>query len=317
MDLKRACIGVLMGGLSPEREVSLRSGTNVYEALKRRNYHAKKLLFDHPDELIEQLTSVDVVFSCLHGGAGEDGTLQLLLELLGIPYTGSGPLACALSMNKLAAKRAFKEAKLSIAPHLEYRGEPWEEWAARVEGELGLPVVVKPISEGSSLGVRIVSSKEELIEGSQATQREYGSLFVERYIKGKEITAGILRIKGEDRPLPLIELKAEREFYDYKAKYTPGLTEFIIPAELDDRTTKRIQSLSLKAHKTLGCFGYSRVDLRVTPQGEPYLLEVNTLPGMTETSDLPKAAEAYGIPFDELVEYMLETASKDQTIPIG
>jgi len=315
MDLKRARIGVLMGGLSAEREVSLRSGANVYEALKRRNYHIKKLIFDDPDKLIEQLTGVDVVFNCLHGGAGEDGTVQLLLELLGIPYTGSGPLASALAMDKLAAKRAFNEAKLPTAAHLEYRGEEWEQWTERVEGALGFPCVVKPRRQGSTLGVHIAKDPRQLVEASRKTKEEFHEFFVEKYVPGVEITTGILRVEGEERALVPIELRPKRAFYDYKAKYTPGLTEFIIPAELDEKTTRRVQKLSLKAHKTLGCLGFSRVDLRVTPEGEPYLLEVNTLPGMTETSDLPKAAEAHGIPFDELVEYMLETASsKDQTI---
>jgi D-alanine-D-alanine ligase len=313
MDLKRKRIGVLMGGLSAEREVSLRSGANVHEALKRRGYDAAELVFDDPNTLIDQITSVDVVFNCLHGGTGEDGTVQLLLELLNRPYTGSGPLACALAMDKLAAKREFHRAGLPTAPHVEARPqddseEAWQRWTKLVEQELGFPCVVKPVREGSSVGVRIAQNEEELIEAARATQREYGNFFVEKFIPGKEITAGILRLEGQDRALPLIELRAKRQFYDYQAKYTPGLTEFVIPARLDEETTRRVQELSLKAHHALGCFGYSRVDLRVTPQGEPYVLEVNTIPGMTETSDLPKAAEAAGISFDELVEHMLKTA---------
>jgi D-alanine-D-alanine ligase len=305
---KHKRIGVLMGGLSAEREVSLRSGENVYEALKRRGYHAARLIFDDADQIVEQLMSVDVVFNCLHGGVGEDGTIQLLLELLNRPYTGSRPLACALAMDKLAAKREFQRAGLPTPPHVEHRGEGWEEWARVVADKLGFPCVVKPVREGSSVGVHIVQNTAELIEAAQATQREYGELFVEGFIEGKEITAGILRIDGEDRALSLIELRAKGQFYDYQAKYTPGLTEFVIPARLDEETTERVQELSLKAHQALGCFGYSRVDLRVTPEGEPFVLEVNTIPGMTETSDLPKAAAAAGIPFDELVERMLETA---------
>jgi len=306
--LKRARIGVLMGGLSPEREVSLRSGENVYEALVRRGYRAQKLVVDEPDELIERLSDIEVAFLCLHGGAGEDGTLQLLLELLEIPYTGSGPLASALAMDKLAAKQAFKEAKLPTAPHLEYRGEEWERWAERVEGALGFPCVVKPRREGSTLGVHIAKDPRQLIEASRKTKEEFHEFFVEQYVPGAEITTGILRVEGEERALVPIELRPKRAFYDYQAKYTPGLTEFIIPAELDEKTLRRVQELSLRAHQALGCFGFSRVDLRVTPQGEAFLLEVNTLPGMTETSDLPKSAEAAGIPFDELVELMLQTA---------
>jgi D-alanine-D-alanine ligase len=305
---QRKRIGVLMGGLSAEREVSLRSGENVYQALKCRGYHAERLVFDDPDRLVEQITSVDAVFNCLHGGIGEDGTIQVLLELLNRPYTGSGPLACALALDKLAAKREFHRAGLPTPLHVEHHAEGWEEWARAVTDELGLPCVVKPVREGSSVGVRIVQDAQELIEAAQATRREYGELFAEEFIPGKEITAGVLRIHGEDRALPLIELRAKGQFYDYRAKYTPGMTEFVIPARLDEETTKRVQELSLRAHQALGCFGFSRVDLRVTPEGEPYVLEVNTIPGMTETSDLPKAAAAAGISFDDLVERMLKTA---------
>jgi D-alanine-D-alanine ligase len=308
MELKRARVGVLMGGLSAEREVSLRSGENVYQALVRRGYQAERVVIDDPDELFDRLTGIEVAFLCLHGGIGEDGTIQLLLELMGIPYTGSGPLASALAMDKLAAKKAFKKARLPTALHLEYRGESWDEWAERVSKGLGFPCVIKPLREGSTLGVHIVQDAEGLIKASKETQKKYREFFVERYIPGVEVTTGTLRVEGEERALIPIELRPKSSFYDYKAKYTPGMTEFIIPADLDEKTLKRVQELTLKAHKALGCFGFSRVDLRVTAEGEIFLLEVNTLPGMTETSDLPKSAAAAGISFDELVELMLQTA---------
>ncbi len=297
-----------MGGLSPEREVSLKSGQNVYEALRRLGYRVHPFVLDHPDQIIPALSQIDIAFLCLHGGIGEDGTLQALLEVLEIPYVGSGVLASALAMNKPHAKRIFVSYNLPTAPWIEYAGEPWPTWGERVATELGFPCVVKPMREGSSVGVRIVHAPEELIPACQATQSEFGDFFVEKFIPGKEITAGILRIDSADRALPLIELRPRREFYDYTAKYIPGECEFIIPAELDAQTTARVQQLALQAHKVLGCFGFSRVDLRVTPQNEPYLLEVNTLPGMTNTSDLPKAAAAMGIEFDDLVERMLLTA---------
>ncbi len=306
--MKRKRIGVLMGGISPEREVSLKSGQNVYEALRRRGYRAYALVLDTPDQIIPALAGIDIAFLCLHGGIGEDGTIQALLEILGIPYVGSGVLACALAMNKLQAKRIFVSQKLPTAVWVEYTEELWPDWQERVSAQIGFPCVVKPVREGSSIGVHIVHTAAELIPACQATQSEFGEFFVERFIPGKEITAGILRIDGVDRALPLIELRPHREFYDYIAKYTPGECEFIIPAELDAETTARVQELALHAHRALGCFGFSRVDLRVTPQNEPYLLEVNTLPGMTETSDLPKAAAAMGIEFDDLVERMLLTA---------
>ncbi len=308
MDLKRKQIGVLMGGLSPERQVSLWSGQNVCDALLRRGYRAKAHVLDETDQIIPALSEMDVAFICLHGGIGEDGTLQALLEVLGIPYVGSGVLACALAMNKLQAKRIFVSQKLPTAPWIEYNSELWPNWQDRAATEIGFPCVVKPIAEGSSVGVHIVHTPAELIPACQATQEAFGDFFVEKFVPGKEITAGVLRIDGEDCALPLIELRPHREFYDYIAKYTPGECDFITPADLDVETTLSVQEVALKAHRVLGCFGFSRVDLRVTPENEPYILEVNTLPGMTNTSDLPKAAAALGIAFDELVEQMLLTA---------
>ena len=308
MELKRKKIGILMGGLSAERDVSLRSGHNVYEALLRKGYKAIKIQLDSTDQIIPNLGKIDIVFSCLHGGIGEDGTLHALFEILEFPYVGSGVLACALAMNKLQTKRIFTSQGLRTAPWVEYQGQSWDEWNARVLDEIKIPCVVKPVAEGSSLGVRIIRDENKLVEACQATQSEYGNFFVEKFIAGKEITTGILRIDGEDKALPLIELKPKREFYDYIAKYTPGMTEFIIPANLDATKTQQIQEMCLRAHQALGCFGFSRVDLRLDEDGEPYLLEVNTLPGMTDTSDLPMAAKASGIGFDELVEKMLYTA---------
>jgi D-alanine-D-alanine ligase len=308
MDLKRKKIGVLMGGLSAEREVSLRSGHNVYEALVRKNYKALKIQLDAADEIIPSLGQIDMAFSCLHGGIGEDGTLHALFDILEFPYVGSGVLACALAMNKLQAKRIFNSQGLRTAPWLEYQNQAWNEWKTRVLDEIGIPCVVKPVAEGSSLGVRLIRDSNKLIEACQATQNEYPDFFVEKFIAGQEITAGILRIDGEDQALPLIELRPKREFYDYIAKYTPGMTEFIVPAGLDIKKTEHIREMSLRAHQALGCFGFSRVDLRLAEDGEPYLLEVNTLPGMTDTSDLPMAAKAAGIGFDDLVEKMLHTA---------
>jgi D-alanine-D-alanine ligase len=317
MDLQRKKIGVLMGGLSGEREVSLSSGEQVYQALIRKGYQAMKVEISDADQLVSQLTQIQVAFICLHGGFGEDGTLQLLLELLNIPYVGSRPLACALAMDKLAAKRAFQSAGLPTASWLEYRREPWAVWSERVKKTTGFPCVVKPIREGSSLGVQIIRSAEGLIPACAATKRKYREFFVESYIPDKEITAGILQIDGEDHVLPLLELRPKREFYDYEAKYTPGLTEFIVPAGLNDETTRRVQEIALKAYQTLGCGGFARVDLRVTMQNEVSLLEINTYPGMTPTSDLPQMAEAAGISFDELVERMLQTATGKLKIPVG
>ncbi len=298
-----------MGGLSAEREVSLASGRNVEQALTAQGYATDAIVLDDPDGLVDQLSEIDVVFNCLHGGKGEDGTLQLLFELLERPYTGSGPLASAWAIDKLASKREFSRIGLATPGHVELpESQDWSEWEARVSREIGYPCVVKPVREGSSLGVRIVPSPEELVEAAQATQAEYGELFAERFIDGREITAGVLRVDGEDRALPLVEMRAKTEFYDYEAKYTPGMTAFIVPADLTEDATNRAQQAALEAHQALGCFGVSRVDMRVTPDGTPQVLEVNTVPGMTATSDLPQAAEADGISVERLVELMLQSS---------
>ena len=306
LNLREERIGVLMGGPSGEREVSLRSGENVYRALKKRGYNATKVEISSADELIPQLAEIDLAFICFHGGWGEDGTIQALLDVLRKPYTGSPALASRMAMDKLLAKEAFTKAGIPTPPWMGYGDAP--AWPEEVEAELGYPVVVKPRAEGSSLGVRIVRSHEELEDAIHATEEKFDDLYVERFIPGKEVTAGILRWEGADRALPLIELRPKPEFYNYEAKYTPGATEFIIPAELDDETTEKARELALAAHRALGCFGFSRADLRVTGDGGVYILEVNTVPGMTATSDLPKAAEAAGIPFEDLVQYMLKTA---------
>lgn len=307
VNLKCQRIGVLMGGLSGERTVSLRSGHNIYKALRRQGYRAVKVEISSENDLITGLEGIDIAFICLHGGPGEDGTIQALLEILDIPYTGSPISASALALNKLKAKAAFASAGLCTPPYLEYNGNP-QRWREEIEEKIGYPFVVKPVAKGSSLGVSIVENHSQFEQVWATAQIEYGEFFVEKFIPGKEITTGILRIENEDRVLPLIELRPKLDFYNYQAKYIPGATEFIIPAKLDDKITERAKEVSLRAHQALGCFGFSRVDLRVTPEGEPYLLEVNTIPGMTETSDLPKAAKAAGVNFEKLVEYMLKTA---------
>ncbi len=311
MDHTQARIGVLMGGLSGEREVSLASGRHVQSALASCGYRVAPIVLDDPDDVVAQLSEVDLVFNCLHGGTGEDGTLQLLFELLERPYTGSGPLGCAWAMDKLAAKQEFSRIGLATPGYVEHRHEQdWSEWEARVSRELGYPCVVKPTREGSSLGVHIVPGPEALVEAAHAVQAAYGELFAERFMDGREITAGVLRVDGEDRALPLVEMRTETQFYDYEAKYTPGMTEFVVPAELSDNTTERCQEAALAAHQALGCFGFSRVDMRVDPNGTPQVLEVNTVPGMTATSDLPQAAEADGLSREQLVDRMLQSATE-------
>lgn len=320
MNAKGKNIGVLMGGWNGEREVSLASGQNVLSALQAKGYRAQALPLGKPDDLLPALERVEVVFNCLHGGVGEDGTLQALLDLIGVPYTGSGMLACALAMDKIQAKRAFQQVGLHTPGYV--TGTRWQDpsfdrWLEETLAALELPLVVKPAGEGSSLGVQIVKAAAALAQACRSVSEAFGPYLVEQYIPGKEITAGVLHLDGQATVLPLLELRPQRGFYDYEAKYTQGLTEFIVPATLDAALTQRVQQAALNAHEGLGCAGYSRVDFRVADEGIPYVLEVNTSPGMTNTSDLPQVAAAAGIGFNDLVEQMLLTALTSPQKPKG
>lgn len=317
MDWKNINIGVLMGGWSAEREVSLNSGQNVFDALISRGYQAVALDVVNPDDLLPALVDVDIVFNCLHGGMGEDGTLHALFDVIGIPYTGSPMLACALAMDKVRSKQAFQHARLIVPEFVQGispKQKNFTKWCKETLDQLSLPVVVKPVREGSSVGVHIIRDPADFGPACLSVAREYEHYMVETFIEGKEITAGILHYNGQAQALPLLELRPKRNFYDYQAKYTPGMTEFIIPATLDDATTKQVQTDALKAFEALDCHGFARVDFRVSEQNECFVLEVNTLPGMTNTSDLPQMAEAAGISFELLVEYILKTADKPSQI---
>ncbi len=313
MTWKNLSIGVLMGGWSAEREVSLNSGNNVLSALISNGYQAVPLDVKDQNELLPALVDIDVVFNCLHGGMGEDGTLHALFDILNIPYTGSSMLACALAMDKIRSKHTFQQAGLSVPDYvqgLSPEHKEFTEWCKDTLEKLSLPVVIKPVREGSSVGVHIIRDQADFAPACLAVAREFGNYMVETFIEGKEITAGILEQDGQFQPMPLLELRPKRKFYDYQAKYTPGMTEFIIPATLDEATTQAVQSASVKAFEALSCHGYGRVDFRVNDQNECFVLEVNTLPGMTNTSDLPQMAEAAGISFKLLVERILQTAMK-------
>lgn len=302
-------IGVLMGGWGGEREVSLRSGKGVLDALKRQGIDA--VGFDPKEKEIEGLKreGVDIVFVALHGGLGEDGCIQGTLEILGLPYTGSGVLASALAMNKVASKRIFEAGGIPTPPFkpIEEK-ERVDEECGWILKEMGLPLVAKPVAEGSSLGVEIVRRAEDLIEIVNRIIQTYGDAFVEKFIQGHQVTVGILGVGKETQALPILELIPKREFYDYKAKYTKGLTDFIIPAPLKENVYEETQRVALKAHQILGCHGFSRVDIIVGEDDVPYVHDVNTIPGLTETSDLPAQARASGISYDELILRMLESA---------
>jgi len=304
-------IGVIAGGDSPERAVSLVSGRQVHESLLKLGAQARLVEIDNLDDLVPGLRGIDVVFNCLHGGSGEDGTVQLLFEVLGIPYAGSGPLASALAMDKPRSKSLLAAKGVAVPRWQVYHQGSLEEFLEAACEALGLPLVLKPWNQGSSVGVHILDDASELAAAASAVLSQFGSLFAEEFIRGRELTAGILLINGEERALPLVEMRPTKRYYDYEAKYTEGMTEFFVPAPLPAQTTLWVQQAALAAHRILGCHGFSRVDLRLRDDGEPYVLEVNTLPGMTPTSDLPQAAAADGIDFPRLVEAMIRTAFKE------
>lgn len=296
-------IGVLFGGLSAEREVSLKSGRAVHQALVSQGYNA--VAIDVGRDLADVLKREEIktAFIALHGRYGEDGCVQGLLELLQIPYTGSGVLASALAMHKLYSKQAFAASGILTAPFRCYRrGES----VNLTDLPFGLPLVVKPVQEGSSVGISIVKEESQLGEALALAFHHDDEILVEQYIKGQEVQVGIL----DDAPIGAIEIVPKNEFYDFEAKYTDGMAEHIFPARLEPALYKKAGQIGLAAHRSLGCKGYSRVDLLVTTTGDCYVLEVNTLPGMTALSLLPEiAAKGAGLSFEALVSRIIESAA--------
>lgn len=304
-------IGVLAGGDSPERAVSLLSGEHVTSALREIGYDAILLAIETADDIVPALAGIDTVFNVLHGGAGEDGTIALLLDVLGVSYPGSRPQACARAMDKPLAKEILSRSGISVPPGNVYSDK--QDIAVFCEDALaqyGLPLVIKPCNQGSSIGVHIVTDAETLIEKARETRAQFGTFLIEKYIPGRELTAGILRTENGEEVLPIVEIVPKKGFFNYSAKYDEGMTSFIVPAKLDEKTTGEVKRISLASHRALRCSGYSRVDIRLTPDGTPYVLEVNTNPGMTPMSDLPRAAAAAGIDFSSLVQMMLKTAEQ-------
>ncbi|MCX8033357.1 MAG: D-alanine--D-alanine ligase [Thermoleophilia bacterium] len=307
--LKTKTIGVLMGGLSGEREISLRSGENCFRALQSLGYRVVRI--DAVRDVAQKLdeAGVEVAFLALHGRFGEDGTIQGLLEIMGIPYTGSGVLASALGMNKIAAKKVVRSSGIATPDFCEIGyEEPADHAARRVVSEVGLPVMIKPVEEGSSLGVVKCKDAEGLRAAIHEVRQEFGAVFAEKFIPGREITVGILEQNGRPRSLPILELVPKKEFYDYEAKYTKGLTDFILPAQLEPAVYEQAERAAEAVFEAIGCRGYARVDMMVDEAGTPWFIEINTLPGMTDTSDLPAQAKAAGISYEELVELILLTA---------
>ena len=286
-------VAVLLGGRSAEREVSLKSGSMVLKALRSRGVDAHP--FDPAERGLEELVreKFSRAFIALHGRFGEDGTVQGVLEWLGIPYTGSGVLASALAMDKLRTKRIWQAEKLPTPPYAVL--DKTTDLRA-VAKRLGLPLMVKPAAEGSSIGMSKVRSASKLDEAYALAANYDRVVLAEKFIEGTELTVAILGAQV----LPIIKLETPREFYDYEAKYVADDTRYIVPCGLSDKKEKAIQALCMAAFRTLGCWGWGRVDLMLDRRGRPYLLEVNTAPGMTDHSLVPMAARAVGISYEDL-----------------
>jgi D-alanine-D-alanine ligase len=300
-------VGVIMGGCSAERDVSLRSGEAVFAALRARGYDAVRVELPADPEFAASTISeahIDVAFLALHGRLGEDGCVQGLCELLRIPYTGSGVLTSALAMDKLKSKELFRLHNVPTPPYYTVTAEDDLADIETMHGSFGFPVIVKPRGEGSSIGVRKVDNIVELVRAIEAALELDEVALVERFVAGIEVNVGIL----DGRPLGAIEIVPKGGLYDYAAKYTPGMTEYFMPARIGSTRYRGVLNLADRAARALGCSGPCRVDLLVTHGENEYVLEVNTLPGMTETSLLPKIAASAGYDFTSLCEAILEGA---------
>ncbi|MDY7033468.1 MAG: D-alanine--D-alanine ligase, partial [Thermodesulfobacteriota bacterium] len=272
---KKKKVGVFMGGLSAEREISLQSGGTILSSLKKKGYKACSIDVnkDVPEQVIRE--GIQVAFIALHGRWGEDGSIQGMLEIMGIPYTGSGVLASALAMNKPMAKRILNFHKLQTPDFQVIERDEIQEGGFEGQIQLKFPLVVKPISEGSAIGVSIVEDETILKDAVEEAARYTHSIMLEEFIHGSEITVGVLN----GRPLPVIEIIPKSRFYDYRSKYTPGMTEYIIPARLPDDQLLKSQDIGLKAYKAMGCHGPARMDMILDSEGNPHVLEINTIPG--------------------------------------
>ncbi len=310
--MKKIRVALLMGGFSNEREISLKSGEEVNKALDPERYQVKKYdLRDDLPKLVAEARDIDVAFIALHGRYGEDGTVQGLLELLRIPYQGSGVLGSALAMNKVMTKALYRLAELPVAKDLVLRkGEGWD--VEIVEKELGWPVVIKPSCEGSSIGVHLAWNKKELQELVEKTFFLDREILLEEYLPGREITAGVIGNESLTA-LPVVEIIPESKypFFNYEAKYKEKATREICPASLPDHLSAQAQDLAIKAHKALKLRGYSRTDMICSGENL-YLLETNTIPGMTKTSLLPLAAKAAGMDFGTLLDRLISLALEDK-----
>jgi D-alanine-D-alanine ligase len=327
-------IAVLLGGTSAEREVSLASGLGIVKALRGRGHEVwtidtargfipsqneAQLLPEGvhaappesteaalgPMELgaVQQLRDAEVAFLALHGGAGEDGTIQALLELVGVPYTGSGPLGSGIAMDKDITKRLLRDSQVPTLPWRVARAPDFAYDADTIEDLIGFPLIVKPSKQGSSVGMTVVTEAGQLQAAVQEAARYDTEAMIERFARGRELTVGILG----DQALPPVEIRPKKGIYDYHSKYTPGMTEYFCPAPLEEEVAAQIQAYALRAFRVLKLRGYARIDF-IMAKEQLWCLEANTLPGMTATSLLPKAAAAVGITYPDLCERIVQLA---------
>ena len=298
-------VGMLMGGGNAEHEVSLKTGAALAKALRSRGYRVSDVLVGEDLAQVLLREKIEVAFVALHGRWGEDGCVQGLLEAMRIPYTGCGVLASALAMDKIYAKRIFKATGLPVAEDLVVAKAAAGEFDPATV-PFGYPVVVKPAREGSSVGISIARDAEGLKQAVDTAAGFAGDILLERYVKGREINVGVL----DDRALGALEVVPAGEFYDYQAKYhSGGTTQYLFPAPLSEEQNRTVLDLALRAHRALGCSGVSRVEAILDEDGDYFMLEVNTIPGMTEASLIPKIARGVGISFEDLAERLLLGAS--------
>jgi D-alanine-D-alanine ligase len=304
--MKKKTVALLSGGISSERQVSLNSGDQVYEALEQAKYDI--LRYDPAtdiERLVADAAKIDVALIILHGPYGEDGTIQGLLDLLDIPYQGSGVLGSALAMNKLVSKQLYEKAAIPIPPYLVINSKN-DINLQNMSARLGWPVVVKPVEAGSSIGMSIVKKEDELAQALEDGFKQDNCLLLESYIDGIELTGGVIGNESLEA-LPLIEIIPDEShpFFDYEAKYTAGATNEICPARISDTLTKEAQRLAKAAHTALFCTGYSRTDM-ILKDDQIFVLETNTIPGMTPTSLFPQAAQKAGLSFSRLLDRLIE-----------
>ncbi len=303
-------IGVLMGGPSSEREISLKSGKAVLEALQQLGLDVTTIdiLTDDVAENVKLLkeSHIDCAFIALHGRFGEDGGIQAILENIKLPYTGSGVATSKLAMDKIQSRRVFEKNGLRVPKYREINKNSYD---AKFKNSLGLPLVIKPVTHGSSVGLSIIEKAEELDKAVSLAFTFDERAVIEEYIRGRELTVGILG----DLALPVIEIVPKKKFFDFEAKYKSGLTDYIVPARLEANIARSVKEAALRAHKLLGCFGFSRVDIILSQNNLPYILEINTIPGLTSMSLLPKAAKTVGIEFQDLCLKLLQLAYEPRT----